>query len=87
MKNSDAFNQIADFIGDHDGWTKRVPRRVLLAMIRNVEAAAEQRGEERAIEAVKGEANNIGADASESYYQGYKLAIRNALAAIRAGQS
>lgn len=40
--------------------------------------------QERAIQAVIGVANDIPTDVSEAWYLGYKDAVRNALAAIRA---
>lgn len=41
------FDAIADLIGNTDGWTKRVPRLVLLAMLRKLQAEAEARERER----------------------------------------
>jgi hypothetical protein len=44
-------------------------------------ALAEER--ERAIQAVTSQANALPADVDDGFYTGYKLAIKNALAALR----
>lgn len=61
-----------------------------LALIEPFAAAlrdAERRGLERALNAVKAEANALPADAKPDYYKGFKAGISTAITAIRNAES
>jgi hypothetical protein len=84
----DAVNTIAILLNMH---TSGYPIEEMVAMLEDVLSAERKRGraeeraaeEERNIQAVISVVNDIDTYASEGYYQGYKQAIRNVLAAIR----
>lgn len=78
----DADNEAIDVLDElkKNIWTDAKRTEIIAAALR----AAERAGMERDIQAVIGVANDLPADCDDGFYAGYKLACRNALAAIRA---